>query len=502
MARGIQRYLPGLASIRVRIVLFFWVFALIASLLVRISNYNFISALAYSGVDEDLRLIVDTHSRLAREGFEPARLSRLMDTLLQDLAGNKLEPLQKFLGRLYLVEETPRQYFAGIVRAAPGDGALVLDNRVEPWRVPDGLAITPTEGEPGAPWTLRNGQYRVTMRPLGDGTLLLAGASISDIKKTQNGLIYFYALNVVGWTSLLALLSLWLMSIALRPLQRVAELAGRIEAGETHLRIRPQEMVVEIGRLGEALNAMLDRLEGQLQAHARFTADISHELGNPLGSVMLQMQVASEEETSPEELRATLRSCLEITRRMNHLRQSLLNLSLAQARQGTHHPDIDLEPVVEEAVEAVERAAEAKDVAIETQGTAIVLPGNPELLHQLLVNLLSNAIRHTPEGSVVRVRVRPAEVDGKPMVSIGVLDEGRGVPPEDVPELFERFFRSQSERLVRPNGHGGTRTGLGLAICKSIAKAHQGIIRYSPGPQGGALFEVLLPAKSTQDQPG
>ena len=76
------------------------------------------------------------------------------------------------------------------------------------------------------------------------------------------------------------------------------------------------------------------------------------------------------------------------------------------------------------------------------------------------------------------------------------------MPPEDVPGLFERFFRSQSERLVRPNGHGGTRTGLGLAICKSIAKAHQGIIRYSPGPQGGALFEVLLPAKSTQDQPG
>jgi signal transduction histidine kinase len=100
------------------------------------------------------------------------------------------------------------------------------------------------------------------------------------------------------------------------------------------------------------------------------------------------------------------------------------------------------------------------------------------------------------------MRVRPAEVDGKPMVSIGVLDEGRGVPPEDVPGLFERFFRSQSERLVRPNGHGGTRTGLGLAICKSIAKAHHGIIRYSPGPQGGALFEVLLPVKSSQDHPG
>ena len=64
-----------------------------------------------------------------------------------------------------------------------------------------------------------------------------------------------------------------------------------------------------------------------------------------------------------------------------------------------------------------------------------------------------------------------------------------------MPGLFERFFRSQSERLVRPNGHGGTRTGLGLAICKSIAKAHQGIIRYSPGPQGGALFEVLEAAK-------
>ena len=109
--------------------------------------------------------------------------------------------------------------------------------------------------------------------------------------------------------------------------------------------------MVELGRLGEAFNAMLDRLESQLQAHARFTADISHELGNPLGSVMLQMQVASEEESSPEELRTTLRSCLEITRRMDHLRKSLLDLSLAQARQGTQNPVINLEPVVEEAVE-------------------------------------------------------------------------------------------------------------------------------------------------------
>jgi len=71
-----------------------------------------------------------------------------------------------------------------------------------------------------------------------------------------------------------------------------------------------------------------------------------------------------------------------------------------------------------------------------------------------------------------------------------------------VPWLFERFFRSQSERLVRPRGQAGTRTGLGLAICKSIAKTHQGIIRYSPGPQGGALFELLLPVKSAQDQSG
>jgi two-component system sensor histidine kinase BaeS len=71
-----------------------------------------------------------------------------------------------------------------------------------------------------------------------------------------------------------------------------------------------------------------------------------------------------------------------------------------------------------------------------------------------------------------------------------------------VPGLFERFFRSQSERLVRPSGHAGARTGLGLAICKSIAMAHQGIIRYSPGPQGGALFEVLLPANSEADKAG
>jgi len=496
MARPAFRLLPPVQSIRTRVILLYVGIALIGSLTVRFINFRIISGLIYRNADVDLRTITRSLERLERLDLKAGGVSGFMASLLDDLNGNKLDSLADLLGPLNLMEISSRRYFGGVFRQDGGTGLFVPDAGGEAWRVPDGFAITPQEAAGPFPATLGGGNYRVNAQPGAGGVLLVAGTSVLEIQGALSALVWFYLLNFMVWGSLLGLISWWLVTIALRPLKRVAEVAERVQSGETNLRIPPGETVVELGRLGEAFNAMLDRLEGQLQAHARFTADISHELGNPLVSVMVQMQVASEEDANPEELRATVRSCLEIVRRMNHLRQSLLILSLAQARQGMENPAIDLEPVVEEAVEAVERAAEDKGVAIETYGTANVLPGNPELLHQLLVNLLSNAIRHTPYQSVVRVRVRPAESDGKPMVSIGVLDEGRGVPPEDVPGLFERFFRSQSDRLTRPNGHAGIRTGLGLAICKSIAQAHQGTIHYSLGPQGGALFEVLLPAKS------
>jgi signal transduction histidine kinase len=502
MVRPIFRWFPQIKSIRTRVSILFVGIAVIGSLSVRYINYGIISGLIYLHADADLRTITSSLDRLQGMDLKAAGVSGFMTSMLDHLSGNKLVSLENLLGPLNLVEVSSRRYFAGVFRQDPETGLFVPDAGNGSWGVPYGFSITVEQGTRQFPSNLVDGGYRVNAQPGAGGVLLVAGTGVAEIQRALTGLIWFYLLNFMVWGSLLGLVSWWLISIALKPLQRLAEVARRVQSGETNLRIRPEVMVVELGRLGEAFNAMLDRLEGQLQAHARFTADISHELGNPLGSVMAQMEMAGEEETSPEELRATLLSCLEITRRMDHLRQSLLDLSFAQARQGTQNPVINLEPVVEDALEAVESAARAKGVALDTHGTTVLLPGNPELLYQLLVNLLKNAIRHTPEGSVVRVRVRTAEVDGKPMVSIGVLDEGRGVPPEDVPGLFERFFRSQSERLVRPNGHGGTRTGLGLAICKSIAMAHQGIIRYSPGPQSGALFEVLLPAKTGLDKPG
>ena len=502
MVRPIFRLLPQIKSIRTRVICLFVGIAVIGSLSTRYFNYGIISGMIYLNVDVDLRAITRSLDRLQQMDLKPDGLSGFMTALLDDLSGNKLDSLKNSLGLLNLVEVPSRGYFAGVFRQDPESGMFVPDAGSLSWGVPGGLVITAEQAAWQFPLTLVEGGYRLNAQPGAGGVLLVAGTGVTEIHGALRGLILFYLLNFLFWGSLIGLISWRLVSIALGPLQRVAEVAERVQSGETNLRIRPEEMVVELGRLGEAFNAMLDRLESQLQAHARFTADISHELGNPLGSVMLQMQVASEEESSPEELRMTLRSCLEITRRMDHLRKSLLDLSLAQARKGTQNPVINLEPVVEEGLEALEAAAHAKGVTIETDGTVVLLPGNQELLYQLMVNLLGNAIRHTPEGSVVRVRVRPAELDGKPMVSIGVLDEGRGVPPEDVPGLFERFFRSQSERLVRPSGHAGARTGLGLAICKSIAMAHQGIIRYSPGPQGGALFEVLLPANSEADKAG
>jgi signal transduction histidine kinase len=248
--------------------------------------------------------------------------------------------------------------------------------------------------------------------------------------------------------------------------------------------------VDELKSMGASLNIMLDQLQHQARAQAAFTADISHELGNPLNTMLLQTQLGWEEKGTADDLRLILRQCHQTAQRMNQLRESLLELSQADAATGVSKKLIALEPVVDEAILAVRNLAVGKGVDMVVDSANLDLHGNPDLLHQLLVNLLTNAIRHTPEGSAVTVR---SWSNANGSVGLRVLDQGKGVNPEDVPALFSRFFHQHNRAGVALHGHGGIRNGLGLAICHSIVKAHGGTITYTPRPQGGALFEILLP---------
>ncbi|MCE2804192.1 MAG: HAMP domain-containing histidine kinase [Gemmataceae bacterium] len=140
-------------------------------------------------------------------------------------------------------------------------------------------------------------------------------------------------------------------------------------------------MVTEMRSMGGALNEMIDRLEGQVVAHASFTADISHELGNPSNTILLQAQMACDPDVSPDELRSTLRSCDETAGRMHRLRESLLQLARADATAPSEFAPIDLEPVLEEALGSVRDLAKASRVQVECQPFSLEARGDSDLLH-------------------------------------------------------------------------------------------------------------------------
>ena len=171
--------------------------------------------------------------------------------------------------------------------------------------------------------------------------------------------------------------------------------------------------------------------------------------------------------------------------RIQKLSEALLSLSRAESAAGETLVELDLEPIVEEAAAQVEDLAQARQITLHVDSRSAVVVGSADLLHQVFVNLLANAIEYSPAGGEVEFTTEHA---GDRWV-VRVVDHGHGIPADRADRVFERFFREDESRVTATGGHG-----LGLAICKSIMQQHCGDVVYRPTPGGGATFEVQFAA--------
>jgi two-component system OmpR family sensor kinase len=285
---------------------------------------------------------------------------------------------------------------------------------------------------------------------------------------------------------------------ALAPVDQITNEVREITDGRSLHRRLPTSMVKdELGRLADTLNQMMERLERSFAALRRFTADASHELKTPLTVLRAGVERALITSNLPPEALSVLEETMEEINRMTELVDALL--TLARADEGLvrlHQEPVDLRALILETEETGELLAEPAGIAVtvETPVDPVIVAVDGSRIRQLVMNLLTNAVKYTPSGG--RVRLWLEREDGR--VRFGVSDTGIGIAAGDLPHIFDRFWRADSART-----RTGERTGvgLGLAICKWIAEAHGGTIDVQSRPGRGTTFSVTLPLLSGLAQP-
>lgn len=267
----------------------------------------------------------------------------------------------------------------------------------------------------------------------------------------------------------------------------VVQKARRIGDDDLNQRLPHPGSADEIGRLVDTLNEMLARIEHGYDVQRRFTADASHELRSPLSRLRTELEVTLRRPREPQAYVETLRSGLEEVERLTLLVEELLafaRIDTGQERGRTER--VVLNALAEDAVRRMEPIARARDVTLKIEAAGLVRAKvSPASASLVLDNLLDNAVKFAPAGSGVTVQL---VIDGQQAV-LRVRDTGPGIRRDELTRVFERFYRGPSARAGSTPG-----MGLGLALSQAIVHAHGGSITASNAVDGGAVFEVRLPA--------
>ncbi|WP_455884587.1 heavy metal sensor histidine kinase [Pseudomonas spelaei] len=330
--------------------------------------------------------------------------------------------------------------------------------------------------------------YRVYNAPLSAGqpdspqlSLLLDITHHQHFLQRMQHLIWL----TVGLSALAtALLGAWAARSGLRPLRRMGEVAAGVSAHSLTQRLPQQHMPVELAELAQAVNAMLGRLDDAFQRLSAFSSDIAHELRTPLSNLLTQTQVILTQPRALEDYREALHSNLEELQWMAQLVNDMLYL--AKADHGLLMPrrePLALADEVEALLEFFALVADDAQVTLVRKGIAHT-GGDRGMLRRALSNLLDNALRFTPPGGEVRVRMTQS-AEG---VTLTVENSGEGIPARLLPRLFDRFYRADPARHEGSSEHAG----LGLAITQSIVRAHGGRI-FCESEAGWTRFVIELP---------
>jgi heavy metal sensor kinase len=280
---------------------------------------------------------------------------------------------------------------------------------------------------------------------------------------------------------------------SLAPVVAMSSQAGSIGAANLHERLAVQNERDELGHLARSFNGLLDRLAESFERQRRFMADASHELRTPVAILRGESEVAlSQQARSVEEYRESLGVLHHEAERLTRIVEDLFTLTRADAGQYPLQPrDFYLDDLIAECVHSARTLAQAKKISLTFEGAPeSPIHADESLLRRMLLNLLDNAIKYTPDCGRVTVNCHG---HGKEYV-LSISDTGRGIPEELRPRIFERFFRADRARSHSESDGGGA--GLGLAISRWIAEAHHGRLELIRSDSTGSTFAAYLPADS------
>ncbi|MHB1800391.1 MAG: sensor histidine kinase [Actinomycetes bacterium] len=360
------------------------------------------------------------------------------------------------------------------------------------------------------------GAWRLVAVPLPlTGNTLVVSTSLAAVSGTVGhlvdidlavGAVVLLGLGLAGFTVVRA---------SLRPLDDIEDTAEKIAAGDLSRRVPGQDRRTELGRLRSALNTMLGQIEtafaAQIASEARargsedrmrqFVADASHELRTPLTSIRGFAELYRHGGLAdPDELPRVFRRIEDEAARMGVLVSDLLLLARLDEHRPLERRPVDLVRIVADAAQDAQLLAPDRVVRTACLGTgpaAVIVSGDESRLRQVVSNLVTNAITHTPPGTPIEIRVGRVVGPGGPEAVLEVADQGPGLAPEHARRVFERFYRADPGRSRE---HGGT--GLGLAIVASIVAAHSGRAEVVTSPGRGAAFRVVLPVTAPGEEPG
>jgi two-component system, OmpR family, sensor kinase len=320
-----------------------------------------------------------------------------------------------------------------------------------------------------------------------------------DVQATIDRLWLFLGAGVLVGTVLAYLAGLAVAMRAMRPISSLTAAAREIASTrDPSLRMPTLTSDDEVAELADTLEQMLRSLdqarsetEQAMQRQREFVADASHELRTPLTSILANLELlqASLEKAGDDEDHAAVGSALRSSHRMSRLVSDLLLLARADAGRTSARRECDLAEVAAGALSEVRPVAGARRLSISAD-EPVMVDGNPDELHRMALNLLDNAVRHTPDGTEVKLEV--AQRDG--LAVLEVTDDGPGIPAGMQDQVFGRFVRGAGPA----DQAGGDGTGLGLAIVDAVATSHGGGAEAGTSAQGGARFTVRLPALNAE----
>ncbi|MFO1515197.1 MAG: ATP-binding protein [Verrucomicrobiota bacterium] len=352
---------------------------------------------------------------------------------------------------------------------------------------PTGLTC-PTQQQPtdSGPHFRIRGTFREGYDFNREGRCVLVGRSIeTELAQARSFVLILISAGVA--VLVLGLAGGWLIaSRAFRPVEAISATASRISAGQLAERINVADTDSELGQLAGTLNSTFARLEAAFAQQKQFTADASHELRTPIAVIISEAQTTLARERTAQEYRETVEACLDTAQQMRRLTESLLELAnLDASQQTTKREPLDLVELARQRIEFIHPLADQRGLKLICKFSTATTSGNADHLGLVINNLLSNAIYYNKPGGEITVTTG-AEA-GK--VFVTVADTGRGIAAEDLPFIFDRFYRADKSRS-RAEG----RSGLGLAICKAIVEAHGGSIQVASELGRGTTFTVRLPA--------